>query len=212
VYDPVTKQFYDLSVSNFSLKPGGVSFATEKTLSDLTYVDKKYNKYDPFKKTHNGYNTTGGVDVTRGIFLLVANPPFTQKPNVEYNPHQATLIGFDKEGKKLWDNHFIFKNLTSAIDYIKHPRLQIGTMGDSLVLAYFSQTGLTSTLIHQGNTIKKEVFQTYKSLFPVSFDLEHYYHFECLEGNSFVLQGDYTNPQNGETVMFLRLMRYVNKE
>jgi hypothetical protein len=79
-------------------------------------------------------------------------------------------------------------------------------------LAYFSQTGLTSTLIHQGNTIKKEVFQTYKSLFPVSFDLEHYYHFECLEGNSFVLQGDYTNPQNGETVMFLRLMRYVNKE
>jgi hypothetical protein len=87
--------------------------------------------------------------------------------------------------------------------------LQIGALGDSLVLAYFSQTGLTSKLIHQANTVNKEVFQTYKSLFPTSFYLDSYYHFERLEENLFVLQGDYFTPVNGETLRFLRLMRYV---
>jgi hypothetical protein len=229
VYNPTFKD-YGADIPRYVYVKGGVTFDAlgnpypvagqvvdantqrRSNINDLSNFYKWYNKFDPFHNAWNSASSMGNSSTLASATAGSYNPvtqTYARNLGAKLYPRQVTLIGFDKEGKKLWDNHFIFKNFTPTPEYLTNPRLQMGAMGDSLVLAYFSQTGLTSKLIHQSNTIQPEVFQTYRSLFPNSFIIDKYYHFERLEKDLFVLQGEGTNPQNGEIIMFIRLLRYV---
>jgi hypothetical protein len=118
-------------------------------------------------------------------------------------PRLAILVGLDKEGEKQWDNCIILESPLNK-------KLQVGSMGgDSLILAYFQKESITSKLIYQNTTLVEEETQYFKNLFPATFSYEFPIHFERLDGALFVLKGNYTNPINGESFMFLRLMRYT---
>jgi hypothetical protein len=122
-----------------------------------------------------------------------------------YIPRYATLIGFDEDGNKKWDNYIKFSNIKNMT---LRPNVQLGSLGDSLVLTYFNDIGLTSKFIYQSESLQNEVMQTYKDLFPNSYTSEQVYNFVHLEDNYFVLYGAYFNPVSNEKITYLRRMRF----
>lgn len=87
------------------------------------------------------------------------------------NNYAYTIVaGFDKKGRKLWDNAMKIEDLesTQLLDIVK-----VGTWGDSIVLAYMKENELYSKLIHKNKIQKAEGSQKLRKIldgYQLDFD------------------------------------------
>ncbi len=85
--------------------------------------------------------------------------PYQNTTGMSYQYNYAIVCGFDKKGKLLWDNSI-------SVDKVERTQrdrvVQLGSLGDSLVLSYLKDNEIHSKSFYRYRTLKEETKQELK--------------------------------------------------
>lgn len=117
----------------------------------------------------------------------------------------ATVTGFDETGEKVWDNTI---KVNQVKNMVLKSTIEIGSLGDSVILAYQNANQIVSKLTHENLTVMPEFSQDYNTLFPNTYSNEEPIGFMHLHDNDYLFYGFYNSPFTLERILVLRKLTF----